>query len=605
MKAKKIISFNIALVLMFNGIFNNISFANHTYYEYLEGKFLTIKDTYSDNIEELEVFGDTIQNSNDLSDIKSVGTLYVDENNQPILDKKGNKQYMINLTSTNKNLLNNKNVIQGVYNYGTIGGTPIFRTSDVRLTLSPEQAIPMAPNTVITCKSEKFNFAIAELNNGVSLGDTGWQQGTVTITTKPQTTHVAFNISKGDAPAGTEQITTDDLLPGDIMLCYGDESIDLVDHLSSDIEIILPHQLQKVGDVSDKLYYDKNSNRFVVEKNIEDLVLTGQENWYFVTNNTTNTAQFGVYDGFEFTTLTRVMSDRFTQTEDTLLSKDEEMISIRTNSNGIDTLYIRIDKTKLDEVTVSCFKKWLSQNNTLVKYKLKSPKISYIKSEDLKLYDGETNIFDYTTNTIQPTIKFKVDRLNNEALYAVENAIKNSSIASISDARSLVNQMGDSLIKDNLQEQLNSLMGNFIGSIDKKTSSVNTDVYIKLKNTASISLNTNSIIFEDFSAIEDMEKTNAVTLTVGSSLPYDISANLDVPIQNIDKNITLDNNLISIKSSDTSEYLTFGESNNTLTILNNEASPSANHGIDIRLNGGKTGKADIYKTVIKFTLNQK
>lgn len=102
-----------------------------------------------------------------------------------------------------------------------------------------------------------------------------------------------------------------------------------------------------------------------------------------------------------------------------------------------------------------------------------------------------------------------------------------------------------------------------------------------------------------------MEKTNAVTLTVGSSLPYDISANLDVPIQNIDKNITLDNNLISIKSSDTSEYLTFGESNNALTILNNEASPSANHGIDIRLNGGKTGKADIYKTVIKFTLNQK
>lgn len=606
MKIKKIISQSIALSLIFNTFMLNISLADSEYYEYIEGKLLSIDDTFSGSIKEMEVFGETIQDPNNLSDIQSVGDLYVDEKGNPILDKNGNKQYIIKLTSTNKNLFNNKDIIQGVYNYGTVGGTPVFRESDVRLTLAPENSIPIRPNTVITCKSDKFNFGVAELNNGVSLGDTGWQQKSVTFTTKPETTHIAFNLSKGDTPAGTEKITVDDLLPGDIMLYYGDEAVDLVEHLSSEIKIILPHQLQKAGDVSDKLYYDKSNNSFIVEKNIEDLILTGDEAWYGVNYNGEKTYQFGVNEGFDFTHNSVVLSDKFLQFPDKLLNRDKETISIRNNSNGIPTLYIRLEIDKLIGTKLDGFKEWLRNNHTLVKYKLSSPKISRLYFDDkmLSFYDEQTNLFVNSPNSIQPDIRVMIDKLPNLAIDAINEALSSQTIESISYARSLINQMEESSLKDMLQDKLNSLFNSSILEIDKKTISANADVYIKYKNTLSLSLNTNSIIFDDFTGVEDMEKLSAVSLTIGSSLPYEVKASLEAPIQNNDNTTTLDSNILSVKESSSDIYKTFSNISDSLLILNGNANESNLHNIDFKLSGGLLSKADAYKTVVKFTVNQ-
>lgn len=50
-----------------------------------------------------------------------------------------------------------------------------------------------------------------------------------------------------------------------------------------------------------------------------------------------------------------------------------------------------------------------------------------------------------------------------------------------------------------------------------------------------LSLNTNSITFEDFSRVEDVERLNAIKLSINSSLSYDINAYLPTEIQNGDK----------------------------------------------------------------------
>lgn len=609
MKLNRIISNGLVLSMLISNYFSNISLASSNYHEDISGKILNINDTFSEDIEEIDVFGESIQNPNDLSDIKSVGDLYVDDKGDPILDKEGNKQYIINLTSRNINLLNEKDLIQGVYDYGIVGVIPTFRDSNIRVTLSPEKGIPIKSNSTITCKSDKFNFAIAELNNGITLGDTGWQQDCITITTKAETTHITFNIKLN----GDKEIKPEDILPGDIMLYYGDETIDLHESISNQIEIILPHQLQKVGDVSDKLYYDKKSKSFVVEKNIEDLLLNGSENWYAVNASNPDsflktTFQFGLNEGFNFVANTRVLSTRFKQHPDLTIGRDEEAISIRINSAGVPTLYIRINQDELSSVDAKGFKAWLKANNTLVKYQLDSPKISriYTSKDTLQFYEGQTNLFIDSQNSIQPTIKVKVNRLKNLAVDAINDAIADSSIANIESARYLVNQIKESLLKDSLQNKLNEIYAVSDLVVDKKTVTANTDLYIKSKNILSLSIDTNSITFKDFNGVEDYEINNAVIMTIDSSLPYEIKTYLTSPIQNKDSSTIISPSILSLKESSKSDYNTFTGVNIPIILSDNNPPGNKNaHNLDFKLNGGILSEADVYKTTIKLEVNQK
>ena len=406
MKVSKTLKNIISILVAASLISVNISQASD-FDEIISGSLLTINDTYMDEIEELEVFGETTQDPNNLADIKSVGELYVDKYGNPILNSAGEKQYKIKIISRNKNLLNNKDLVQGVMNYGTVGASDlIHRDSDTRVTLKPENAIPVRPNEKITCKSDKYNFGVAQLSNGTSLGDTGWVQNSITITTGPNTTHIAFNISKGSTPAGNEVFSPDEIMPGDIMLYYGDEEVDFTDCVSNEIELILPYQLQKLGDVYDKMYYDKYSNSFIVEKNIQDLVLDGSENWYMVNGSdpeslNKNSLHFGVCDGFEFTHASKVISDKFIQPANTLLTQDIEGITIRTNNQSIATLYIKVNKNNLSSLNANGFKNWLKDNNVLVKYILKEPKMDrvYFRGNMINIQDGETNLFTKETRT--------------------------------------------------------------------------------------------------------------------------------------------------------------------------------------------------------------
>ena len=136
---------------------------------------------------------------------------------------------------------------------------------------------------------------------------------------------------------------------------------------------------------------------------------------------------------------------------------------------------------------------------------------------------------------------------------AVSKAEQSKDPVNIEEARDLVNQLPESSKKDELNDRLDAILPNITPNTPQ-TLSNNADIYIKMKNTLSLSLNTNSVTFENFSGVEDMEKQNAINLTVESSLPYEVNASLETEIQNVDKTEVVDKSILGIKSNNDVNY---------------------------------------------------
>ena len=127
-----------------------------------------------------------------------------------------------------------------------------------------------------------------------------------------------------------------------------------------------------------------------------------------------------------------------------------------------------------------------------------------------------------------------------------------------------------------------------------------------MANILSLSLDTNSVTFENFSGVEDMEKQNAINLTVESSLPYEVNASLETEIQNADKTKLLINLYLGLNRIMMLIIKTFTAINTPLNLLDNQVAGKINtHGIDLILRKDIIHKADVYKTTIKFEVNQK
>ena len=78
------------------------------YHQEYEGAFITVSDKSEDDtldtsryIEVTEIWGNTVQDENNLEYIQSVGELYVDDEGNPILDDLGREQYKIEIENFN------------------------------------------------------------------------------------------------------------------------------------------------------------------------------------------------------------------------------------------------------------------------------------------------------------------------------------------------------------------------------------------------------------------------------------------------------------------------------------------------------------------------
>ncbi|MBQ8998988.1 MAG: hypothetical protein IJ086_09940 [Clostridium sp.] len=192
-----------------------------------------------------------------------------------------------------------------------------------------------------------------------------------------------------------------------------------------------------------------------------------------------------------------------------------------------------------------------------------------------------------------------------EARESVAQAEASRTEEALINARLLVNALPEGDVKEELQSKLNAI--SIISTFEKKSASANVDIYIKSENMLSLSLNTNSITFDDFGGTENLVEENAVILTVNSSLPYKVNASLATEIQNTAKDKTMDKKILNIKANGEldSAYQHFTAINTPIEIIGTqEAGNGKTHGIDIMLKGGIPHEKDVYKTTIKFEATQ-
>lgn len=145
-----------------------------------------------------------------------------------------------------------------------------------------------------------------------------------------------------------------------------------------------------------------------------------------------------------------------------------------------------------------------------------------------------------------------------------------------------------------------------VGILESKDATANLDIYIKSENMLSLSLNNNSILFNNFNGTEDFEQNGALELSINSSLPYEINAYLEKEIQNVDKSETMDKKILKLKESSNNNYKEFTDIQTKLPLLaHSDAGNNKIHIFDFKLDGGMAHKKDIYKTTIKFEVIQK
>ena len=268
-------------------------------------------------------------------------------------------------------------------------------------------------------------------------------------------------------------------------------------------------------------------------------------------------------------------------------------------------IYVHVFASNLSTINVSGFKQYLQQNPTTVMYQLATPIYKPVKMDlTVQLFEGTTYISN--NSTIPANLKVIVDRVANRAKEYSKLAKENPTIENISLARMWTNKMRESILKDEFQDSIDGIARIVDLQLERKTSSANIDMYIKCENMLSMSLDTNSVAFEDFSSIEDIIKENAVNISINSSLPYQLNAYLPVEIQNSDKSVTMDKRILNIKENSESNYQTFANTTDKIVLKDNCSNGNdLVHNIDIKLKSGIAHQKDVYKTTIKFEAEQK
>ena len=384
-------------------------------------------------------------------------------------------------------------------------------------------------------------------------------------------------------------------------------------------EILLNEPLRALyNGAKDKII--KRNGQWVIERNFAEIILDGDENWkkanrgyndsittfWYETKYTDNSLKskqmwLPKQSG-------RGVSDKFNWIGDELYYNtvvNEGFAQGHLESASTDKWYIAISNNKLSSIDVNGFKEWLKSNPIKIVYELANPIY-----EPLNI-DSTVNTYLETTyisnnSIIPPNIKVTIDRVVNRAVEAIELAKVNPTITNLSLARMWSNLLKETIKKDELQNEINSITNIEDLQLEKKTSSANVDVYIKSENMLLMSLSTNSITFNDYSGVEDIELNNIVNISINSSLPYQLNSYLLSEIESADKSNRIEKDLLNIKISKDSDYKNFSDINEKLILEDDcDAGNNKSHSIDLKLKGSQAHKADVYKTVIKFEAEQK
>lgn len=305
---------------------------------------LTINNTLDGYLKDVEIKGNTIQNASNLADIRSVG------------DKiEGQELYEIPVLSRGKNLFDGK------LKFGEI--------SD-----STGQEISSTVNT-ISCEYTK-------VPNGSSIGVKGFDATSSYAMILEYDSSYNFIQKLPISATGINNIKTLNPKTNYIKFKYqGNQSnlkisVFLNETVATPYEpyqedkltILSPVQLEKVGDVADRLI-EKNGV-WGVEKNVGKDVLTGGENWI-------KNSDLQFWKGFSLGV----------KNTNCITDTDKAVINIDFQGNMVLTFYTPI--------TVSEICAWLQNNNVTVKYILETPQfipLPHSQQVKLRTFANKTNI---------------------------------------------------------------------------------------------------------------------------------------------------------------------------------------------------------------------
>ena len=376
--------------------------------------------------------------------------------------------------------------------------------------------------------------------------------------------------------------------------------------------IIIPTQLKKVGDISDRLYWDNNKGRYIIEKNIDKMIIPSYKTWNYREQESSDIVRFFISSNFLNVPI-KSGSPVICNTLENISYEKLELfndrgIGVKKNDVHID-IGINLYKNELEDEGSVGLSMWIENNPTEFLYQRDNPYILTTSIREKLLiptYNEKTHIYVETENGVNPILKVTVDRINRIAQDAVTEIEEEPVILKLSLARNIVNQMEESELKEELQQRLNNITNLDDLQLERKTSTSNVDIYIKSDNMLSMTLSTNSVTFEDYSGVDNLEIINAINISINSSLPYQLNSYLVSEIENADGTKIIDKDRLNIKDRSEVNYNNFTAINSKLVLKDNcNAGNNLLHNIDLMLQGGNAYEADVYKTVVKFEAEQK
>lgn len=239
----------------------------------VSGEIANIDYAKEGYLREVEVWGNTIQDKEDLSNIRHLGELHVDDNGEPILDNLGRKQYKIEIaTSETLNLLPTKCDLmpQPIVKVHLEAGEKytIFSDINTRFQLryfdvsdtSKIDNLAYWASVELPYNSEGkvFTFTVEKSwfkNADYFLIRNYWLNGNLS-------TEELFKKAKARMFKGTVDLYSN--TQEHKALTYEDI---YVNPKVSKTTLLLPCQLAKVDNVADRLYWDSKKERYIIEKN--------------------------------------------------------------------------------------------------------------------------------------------------------------------------------------------------------------------------------------------------------------------------------------------------------------------------------------------------
>ena len=381
---------------------------------------ISAEDTTQGYLKDVEILGNTIQNEEDLADIKSVGVLQEDGT------------YKMSILSCGKNLLTLEKMWKAFSD--TVDGTNDSSFDGDILSLKWNGNVRKANLTKIKFR-ENTRYTLSYWCKSADSGT--WQRsmirfeytdGTQSNLTSSNTSNTEFTKQTITSLEGktVKNIVVDlnnTLLINKIQLEEGTVATPYEPYQGNKCDILLPCQLEKVGDVADRLYYDDVEKAWCIEKNIVKIHLyesVHKMNGDWETLYFSKTLSFDKVKNASSYCISSLLNynGQDISTEDTITQ-----LCIFGHANNFECR-IRLRKDEFPNITTNeDYIKWATENDFYILLQSATPqKIILPLSTQIQLnsFFGTTHIY-MESGEVEGTIKCKIPKSLGATVQSLNN----------------------------------------------------------------------------------------------------------------------------------------------------------------------------------------